>query len=48
LNAGFFIRFGFHFPANFGLSIVGGSHVPSSSSSQSSGLVASGSTIFSG
>jgi len=47
-NLGFFIRFGFHSPLYFGLSINGASHAPSSSSSQSSGFVASGSTILSG
>merc|ERR1719245_1633463 len=46
--SGLSICLGFHSPLYSGLSIIGGSHSPSISSSQSSGLVASGSAICSG
>mmetsp|Transcript_23647 Transcript_23647/g.79434 ORF Transcript_23647/g.79434 Transcript_23647/m.79434 type:complete len:274 (+) Transcript_23647:322-1143(+) len=45
LYAGFSMRFGFQGPLYSGLGIIGGSHSPSSSSSQSSGFLASGSAI---
>eukprot|EP00754_Rhynchopus_humris_P005892 Rhum_TRINITY_DN12906_c0_g1::Rhum_TRINITY_DN12906_c0_g1_i1::g.55674::m.55674 len=48
LYSGFGICLAFHSPLNLGFLIVGASHSPSSSSSQSSGLAASGSTISSG
>merc|ERR1719419_1065603 len=48
LYSGLSICLGFHSPLYSGLSIIGGSHSPSISSSQSSGLVASGSAICSG
>merc|ERR1712180_505101 len=48
LYPGFPIFLGFHSPLYSGLSIMGGSHSPSISSSQSSGLVASGSATCSG
>merc|ERR1711874_304072 len=46
--SGLSICLGFHSPLYSGLSIIGGSHSPSISSSQSSGLVASGSAMCSG
>eukprot|EP00878_Enallax_costatus_P037504 GHUV01042367.1.p2 GENE.GHUV01042367.1~~GHUV01042367.1.p2 ORF type:complete len:130 (+),score=7.20 GHUV01042367.1:1495-1884(+) len=39
---------GFHSPLYSGLGMVGGSHSPSSSSDQSSGFLASGSTMVAG
>mmetsp|Transcript_13083 Transcript_13083/g.54946 ORF Transcript_13083/g.54946 Transcript_13083/m.54946 type:complete len:205 (-) Transcript_13083:520-1134(-) len=48
LYAGFSIVFWRHAPLNSGLGTVGASHSPSSSSSQSSGFVASGSVMVSG
>merc|ERR1739838_449704 len=48
LYSGLSICLGFHSPLYSGLSIIGGSHSPSISSSQSSGLVASGSAMCSG
>merc|ERR1719504_48104 len=45
LYSGFEIRFTDQSPLNSGLSIIGGSHSPSSSSSQSSGFFASASTM---
>merc|ERR1719247_595933 len=45
LYAGFEMRLTDHSPLNAGLSFIGGSHSPSSSSSQSSGFLASASTM---
>merc|ERR1712139_336975 len=45
LYAGFETRLTDHSPLNSGLSFMGGSHSPSSSSSQSSGFLASASTM---